>query len=84
MGYTKDTGTDILIELSRASASVALSYGAHSNLCVNQIHRHGTKEQKQKYLPPLIAGDKVRIGYLPFLCFSPRLLCMLSRPTAPW
>lgn len=46
-------------ELSRASASVALSYGAHSNLCVNQIHRHGTKEQKRKYLPPLIAGDKI-------------------------
>ncbi|KAG9053602.1 hypothetical protein FS842_007736, partial [Serendipita sp. 407] len=46
-------------ELSRASASVALSYGAHSNLCVNQIHRHGTKEQKKKYLPPLISGDKI-------------------------
>lgn len=46
-------------ELSRASASVALSYGAHSNLCVNQIHRHGTKEQKSKYLPPLISGEKV-------------------------
>ncbi|KAG1877666.1 acyl-CoA dehydrogenase NM domain-like protein [Suillus subalutaceus] len=47
-------------ELSRASGSVALSYGAHSNLCVNQIHRHGTEAQKQKYLPDLIAGKKSR------------------------
>jgi isovaleryl-CoA dehydrogenase len=46
-------------ELSRASASVALSYGAHSNLCVNQIARHGTPEQKQKYLPKLISGEHV-------------------------
>ncbi|NRP10652.1 MULTISPECIES: isovaleryl-CoA dehydrogenase [unclassified Marinobacterium] len=46
-------------ELSRASASVALSYGAHSNLCVNQIHRNGTEEQKQKYLPKLISGEHV-------------------------
>ncbi|CAI8249568.1 MAG: Acyl-CoA dehydrogenase [Marinobacterium sp. xm-d-530] len=46
-------------EISRASASVGLSYGAHSNLCVNQIHRNGTKEQKQKYLPKLISGDHV-------------------------
>ncbi|THH16636.1 hypothetical protein EW146_g4036 [Bondarzewia mesenterica] len=46
-------------ELSRASGSVALSYGAHSNLCVNQIHRHGTDEQKEKYLPDLISGRKV-------------------------
>lgn len=46
-------------ELSRASGSVALSYGAHSNLCVNQIHRHGTEEQKRKYLPPLVSGEKV-------------------------
>ncbi|KAH7915303.1 acyl-CoA dehydrogenase/oxidase [Hygrophoropsis aurantiaca] len=46
-------------ELSRASGSVALSYGAHSNLCVNQIHRHGTEAQKQKYLPDLISGKKV-------------------------
>jgi isovaleryl-CoA dehydrogenase len=45
--------------LSAASGSVALSYGAHSNLCVNQIHRHGTAEQKAKYLPDLIAGRKV-------------------------
>ena len=46
-------------ELSRASASVALSYGAHSNLCVNQINRNGTEEQKQRYLPKLISGEHV-------------------------
>ncbi|AJR05900.1 isovaleryl-CoA dehydrogenase [Photobacterium gaetbulicola] len=46
-------------EISRASASVGLSYGAHSNLCVNQIYRHGSDEQKAKYLPPLISGDHV-------------------------
>ncbi len=46
-------------EVSRASASVGLSYGAHSNLCVNQINRHGTSEQKQKYLPKLISGEHV-------------------------
>jgi len=44
-------------ELSRASASVALSYGAHSNLCINQIKRNGSDEQKQKYLPKLISGE---------------------------
>ncbi len=46
-------------EISRASASVGLSYGAHSNLCVNQISRNGSAEQKQKYLPGLIAGEHV-------------------------
>ena len=46
-------------EISRASASVGLSYGAHSNLCVNQISRWGTKEQKTKYLPKLISGEHV-------------------------
>ena len=46
-------------ELSRASGSVALSYGAHSNLCVNQIHRWGTDAQKAKYLPDLVAGRAV-------------------------
>ncbi|EHP44364.1 isovaleryl-CoA dehydrogenase, partial [Cupriavidus basilensis OR16] len=44
-------------EISRASASVGLSYGAHSNLCVNQIHRNGTAAQKAKYLPKLVSGD---------------------------
>jgi isovaleryl-CoA dehydrogenase len=46
-----------LEEISRGSASVGLSYGAHSNLCVNQIYRNGTKEQKDKYLPKLISGE---------------------------
>ena len=46
-------------EISRASASIGLSYGAHSNLCVNQIHRHGTDLQKHQYLPKLISGDHV-------------------------
>ncbi len=46
-------------EISRASASVGLSYGAHSNLCVNQIRRNGTPAQRKKYLPKLIAGEHV-------------------------
>jgi len=46
-------------EISRASASVGLSYGAHSNLCVNQIYRNGTHAQKQKYLPKLLSGEYV-------------------------
>jgi isovaleryl-CoA dehydrogenase len=46
-------------EISRASASVGLSYGAHSNLCVNQIRLNGTEEQKRRYLPKLIAGQHV-------------------------
>nr|WP_267177822.1 isovaleryl-CoA dehydrogenase [Sneathiella aquimaris] len=46
-------------EISRASASVGLSYGAHSNLCVNQIRRNGSAEQKQKYLPKLVSGEHV-------------------------
>ncbi|WP_304641867.1 isovaleryl-CoA dehydrogenase [Pseudomonas sp.] len=46
-------------EISRGSASVALSYGAHSNLCVNQINRNGTAEQKATYLPKLISGEHV-------------------------
>lgn len=46
-------------EISRASASVGLSYGAHSNLCVNQIKRNGTQAQKEKYLPKLISGQHV-------------------------
>lgn len=46
-------------ELSRSSASIALSYGAHTNLCINQIFRHGTNEQKKRYLPPLIAGERI-------------------------
>lgn len=46
-------------EISRASASIGLSYGAHSNLCVNQINRNGSTEQKQKYLPKLCSGEHV-------------------------
>ena len=46
-------------EISRGSASVGLSYGAHSNLCVNQIRRNGNEEQKQRFLPKLISGDFV-------------------------
>ncbi len=46
-------------EISRASASIGLSYGAFSNLCVNQINRNGSKEQKQKYLPSLCSGEKI-------------------------
>ena len=46
-------------EMSRASASVGLSYGAHSNLCVNQIRRNGSEAQKRKYLPKLISGEHV-------------------------
>jgi isovaleryl-CoA dehydrogenase len=46
-------------EISRGSAAVGLSYGAHSNLCVNQIHRNGTPEQKRKYLPKLVSGEHV-------------------------
>ena len=57
MGYLEHV--IVMEELSRASASVALSYGAHSNLCVNQIHRNGNEEQKLKYLPKLISGEHV-------------------------
>lgn len=46
-------------EISRASAAVGLSYGAHSNLCVNQIHLNGTEAQKQKYLPKLVSGEHI-------------------------
>ena len=49
----------VLEESSRASASVGLSYGAHSNLCVNQLQRNGTESQKEKYLPDLCSGAKV-------------------------
>src|SRR6188508_1600769 len=46
-------------EVSRASASVGLSYGAHSNLAVNQLHRNGSEAQKKKYLPKLVSGEHV-------------------------
>ena len=57
MGYLEHTVA--MEELSRASASVALSYGAHSNLCVNQIYRNGNEAQKRRYLPRLISGEHV-------------------------
>lgn len=57
MGYLAHTIA--VEEIARASASVSLSYGAHSNLCVNQIHLNGTEEQKHKYLPKLISGENV-------------------------
>ena len=57
MGYLEHTIA--MEEISRASASVGLSYAAHSNLCVNQIRRNGTTKQKQRYLPKLISGNHV-------------------------
>ena len=57
MGYIAHTVA--MEEISRASASVGLSYGAHSNLCVNQIRRNGTEAQRRKYLPKLISGEHV-------------------------
>ena len=47
----------VVEEMSRAAGGVALSYGAHSNLCVNQINRHGTAEQKERFLPKVRAQD---------------------------
>ena len=57
MGYTEHVVA--MEEISRASAAVGLSYGAHSNLCVNQIRRNGTVAQRRKYLPRLISGEHV-------------------------
>ncbi|MGV1758337.1 isovaleryl-CoA dehydrogenase [Rhizobium sp. A22-96] len=57
LGYLAHTVA--MEEISRASASVGLSYGAHSNLCVNQINRNGTTAQKERYLPKLISGEHV-------------------------
>lgn len=70
LGITADTkfgGSDMgylshviaMEEISRASGAIALSYGAHSNLCVNQINRNGTEEQKEKYLPKLCSGEHI-------------------------
>jgi isovaleryl-CoA dehydrogenase len=55
MGYLAHTIA--VEEVSRASASVGLSYGAHSNLCINQLHRWGSAEQKETYLPKLVSGE---------------------------
>ncbi|MFM6854463.1 MAG: acyl-CoA dehydrogenase family protein, partial [Sphingopyxis sp.] len=57
LGYTEHVVA--VEEVSRASASIGLSYGAHSNLCINQLRRWGSAQQKGKYLPPLISGEHV-------------------------
>ena len=57
MGYTEHVIA--VEELSRASGSVGLSYGAHSNLCINQLRRNGNDDQKRRYLPKLISGEHV-------------------------
>ncbi len=57
MGYTEHVVA--MEEISRASAAVGLSYGAHSNLCVNQVRRNGSEAQKRKYLPRLVSGEHV-------------------------
>lgn len=57
LGYLEHTL--VVEEISRASAGIGMSYGAHSNLCVNQIRRNGNEQQKQKYLPALISGDSI-------------------------
>src|SRR6185295_3057344 len=57
LGYLEHVGA--MEEISRGSASVGLSYGAHSNLCVNQIRRNGSDEQKRRYLGKLISGEHV-------------------------
>ena len=57
LGYLAHTV--VMEEVSRGSASVGLSYGAHSNLCVNQIFRNGTEDQKRRYLPQLVTGEHV-------------------------
>ena len=57
MGYLEHVVA--MEEVSRASASVGLSYGAHSNLCVNQIRKNGSEEQKRRYLPKLISGEHI-------------------------
>jgi len=57
LGYLAHTV--VVEEIARASASVSLSYGAHSNLCVNQIHLNGTEAQKRKFLPALVSGEHV-------------------------
>ncbi len=57
LGYLAHTL--VMEEISRASASIGLSYGAHSNLCVNQIYLNGNDAQRQKYLPKLVSGEHI-------------------------
>ena len=63
-GYLEHTF--VMEEISRASGSVALSYGAHSNLCINQIVRHGSEEQKSKYLPKVCKNIYMCIYFFSF------------------
>lgn len=58
-GFDLLAGVLIIEEIAKASGSVALSYGAHANLCVNNIYRNGTEQQRRQYLPALIRGDAV-------------------------
>ena len=74
MGYVAHCA--VMEEVSRASASVGLSFGAHSNLCVNQLYRHGNENQKRKYLPKLISGDHIAPAQ------SARDTLLLSQSTA--
>ena len=53
--------------MSRASGAIALSYGAHSNLCINQIVRNGTEEQKEQYLPKVSVGDVLNLQVISLL-----------------
>lgn len=59
LGGTYTDHCIMMEEISRACAAIGLSYGAHSNLCVNQIHRNGTEEQKHQYLPKLVSGEHI-------------------------
>ena len=77
-------------EISRASASVGLSYGAHSNLCVNQLFRWGSKEQRRRYLPRLISGEHLgalamsEAGAGSDVVSSYACSCAASMPSAAW
>jgi isovaleryl-CoA dehydrogenase len=66
-------------EISRASAAVGLSYGAHSNLCVNQIRRHGTPEQKRRFLPGLISGEEIGALAMTEACAGSDVVSMRTR-----
>lgn len=71
----------VVQELSRASGSVGLSYGAHSNLCVNQLVRNGNQQQKEKYLPKLVSGKQLLICSV--LMFH-QVAHLLLRTLEPW
>jgi hypothetical protein len=78
LGYTEHVIA--MEELSRASGSIGLSYGAHSNLCVNQIVRNGTADQKARYLPKLISGHHMgwlRVLFLPNMVLQCRVVVTL-------